>query len=83
MDVCYNVQTAVNAKHKLVAEFEGINEGPDHNQFTPMVERTKTVVGTETLTVVADAESPTQRRQATAREGAAQPTPHSAVTPGT
>jgi hypothetical protein len=55
IDVCYNVQTAVNAKHKLVAEFEGINEGPDHNQFTPMVERTKTVVGTETLPAVVDA----------------------------
>jgi hypothetical protein len=55
MDVCYNVRTAVDAKHKLVVEFEVINEGTGHNQLTPVVERTKTVLGTETLIVVADA----------------------------
>jgi transposase len=55
MDVCYSVQTAVNAKHKLLAEFEVTNAGTDHNQLTPVVERTKTALRTETLTVVADA----------------------------
>jgi hypothetical protein len=54
IDVCYNVQTAVDAKHKLIAEFEVTSEGTDHNQLTPVIERTKTVLGTETLTVVAD-----------------------------
>jgi hypothetical protein len=55
MDVCYHVQTAVDAKNKLVAEFEVTNAGTDHNQLTPMAERTKTALGTEKLTVVADA----------------------------
>jgi hypothetical protein len=55
IDVCYNMQTAMDAKHKLVAEFEVTSEGADHNQLTPMVERIKMVLGTETLNVVADA----------------------------
>jgi transposase len=38
-DVCYNVQTAVEAKNKLVAEFEASNAGTEHNQLTPMAER--------------------------------------------
>jgi hypothetical protein len=53
-EVCYNVRTAVDAKHKLVREFEVTSEGTDSNQFTPMVERTKMVLGMEALTVVAD-----------------------------
>jgi hypothetical protein len=32
MDVCYNVQTAVDAKHKLIAAFEGNGK----NHLTPM-----------------------------------------------
>jgi hypothetical protein len=55
MDVCYHVQTAVDAKNKLVAEFEVTNAGTDYNQLTPMVERTRTALGTEKLAVVADA----------------------------
>jgi transposase len=55
MEVCYNVQTAVDAKNKLVVEFEVTNEGTDNNQITPMVERTKAILGTDTVAVVADA----------------------------
>jgi hypothetical protein len=55
MDVCYNVQTAAGAKNKLVAEFEVTNEGNGKNRITPTVERTKTVLGADKLTVVADA----------------------------
>jgi hypothetical protein len=55
MEVCYNVQTVVDAKNKLVVEFEVTNEGTDTNQITPMVERTKAIWGTDTVTVVADA----------------------------
>jgi hypothetical protein len=54
MEVCYNVQTAVDGKNKLVVEFEATNEGNDKNQITPMTERTKAVLGIEAVTVVAD-----------------------------
>jgi hypothetical protein len=55
MEVCYNVQTTADAKNKLVVEFEVTNERTGNNQVTPMAERTKTILGTEALTVVADA----------------------------
>jgi hypothetical protein len=55
IDVCYNVQTAVDAKHKLVVELEVTSKGTDYNQLTPVVGRTKTAMGTETLAAVADA----------------------------
>jgi hypothetical protein len=54
-EVCCNVQAAVDAKNKLVVEFEVANAGTDHNQITPMVERAKSILGTETLAVAADA----------------------------
>jgi hypothetical protein len=55
MEVCYNVQTAVDAKNKLVVEFEVTNEGTDNNQITPMAEGAKAILGTDRVTVVADA----------------------------
>ena len=54
-DVCYNVQTAVDAKNKLIAEFEVTNNAVDKNQITPMVEKTKDILDTEELTVAVDA----------------------------
>jgi transposase len=54
LDVCYNVQTAVDAKNKLIAEFEVTNSATDNNQFTPMAERAKEILETGTLTAVAD-----------------------------
>jgi hypothetical protein len=54
MAVCYNVQTAVDAQNKLIAAFEVTNEGTDKNHITPMAEQTKTLLGTDTLTIVAD-----------------------------
>ena len=55
MDVCYNVQTAVDAKNKLIVDFEVSNQGNDKNFITPMAGRAQQVLGTETLTVVTDA----------------------------
>jgi hypothetical protein len=40
---------AMDAEHKLVVEFEVTSKGTNHNQLTPVTERTKT------LTVIADA----------------------------
>jgi transposase len=44
----------VDAKNKLVVEFEVTHEGTDKNRITPMVERIKTIVGTGALAVIAD-----------------------------
>jgi hypothetical protein len=54
MEVCYSVQTAVDAKNKLVAEFEVTNEGNGKNRIAPMGGRAKTVLGTDKLTIVTD-----------------------------
>jgi hypothetical protein len=55
MDVCYNVQTAVDAKNKLIVDFEVTNQGNDKNFITPMAVRAKELLETETLAVVTDA----------------------------
>jgi len=54
MDVCYNVQTAVDSKNKLIAEFEVTNNAVDFNQITPMAERVKDILETDTITAVVD-----------------------------
>jgi hypothetical protein len=36
MDVCYNVQTAVDGKHKLIVAFEVTNNGNDKNYLMPV-----------------------------------------------
>ena len=55
MDVCYNVQTAFDAKNRLVVEFEATNNANDSNQITPMALGAKEILETDTITVVADA----------------------------
>ena len=55
MDVCYNVQTAVDAKHKLIVEFEVTNNANDINQITPMALSAEEILGTDTITAVTDA----------------------------
>jgi len=54
MDVCYNIQTVVDAKNKLVAYFEVTNNASDINQITPMAERAKDILETDHLTAVVD-----------------------------
>lgn len=53
--VAYNVQTAVDAKHKLVVHHEVTNEAADNRSLLPMATATKEALGAETLNVVADA----------------------------
>lgn len=53
-DVCYNVQTVVEAKHKLIVEHEVTNEPTDHRQLSKMAIRTKQILEVEKLEVVAD-----------------------------
>ena len=54
MEVCYNVQTAVDAKNKLVAEYEVTNNTSDINQITPMSGKVKEILETEKIAVTAD-----------------------------
>jgi transposase len=52
--VAYNAQSAVDAKHKLIAAFELTNEGNDARQLHPMAELAKEALAVDALTVVAD-----------------------------
>jgi len=52
--VCYNVQSAVDAKHALIVAFEVTNEGNDHQQLLPMARYAQAELKAERLTVVAD-----------------------------
>ena len=54
MDVCYNVQTAAGAKHKLPVDFEAANQGNDKNLITPMARSVQEALGAESMAVVAD-----------------------------
>lgn len=50
----YNVQIAVDDKHKLLVESEVVNEGNDTGQLHKMSHAAKQTLGVETLQVVAD-----------------------------
>jgi transposase len=52
--VAYNAQTAVDAKHGLIAAFDLTNDGNDLRQLLPMAENAQEALQAETLTVVAD-----------------------------
>jgi transposase len=53
-DVCYNVQTAVDAKHKLIVEHQVTNAVTDLGQLTPVAVAAKQTLGVAQLEVVAD-----------------------------
>ena len=50
----YNVQVAVDEKHKLIVASEVVNDGNDTGQLCEMAKAAKEALGEETLTVVAD-----------------------------
>lgn len=52
--VGYNVQLAVDEKHKLIVEHAVTNAVTDQDQLTPMAERAKAALGVDKLEVVAD-----------------------------
>lgn len=52
--VSYNVQTAVDAKHKLIVTHEISNEGNDHCRLSPTARAVKQALQVERVTVVAD-----------------------------
>jgi len=54
VEVSYNVQTSVDAQHKLIADFKVINKPNDQRQLAPMAMRASKILGKSPLTVVAD-----------------------------
>lgn len=50
----YNVQIAVDDKHKLIVTSEVVNDGNDTGQLHTMAEAAKAILGAPRLTVVAD-----------------------------
>ena len=52
--VCYNVQSAVDAKHKLIVEHDVTNEAVDYQQLSPMAKAAKETLEVEKINVVAD-----------------------------
>lgn len=55
MDVCLNVQTAVDSKHKMVAAFDVINQVQDKNQMKPLAHQASQTLEMDGFLVVADA----------------------------
>jgi transposase len=53
-DVCYNVQTVVDSKHKLILEHEVTNDPTDQAQLSRMAVRAKLLLEVEEMEVVAD-----------------------------
>jgi len=54
MDVCYNVQSMVDSKHKLIVDVEVTNEAADQGLLPEMARKAKEELGVKELTVVAD-----------------------------
>ena len=52
--VGYNVQMAVDTEHHLIVAHEVVNEGTDRALLSPMSQKARTEMGTDTLDVVAD-----------------------------
>ena len=52
--VSYNVQTAVDGKHKLIVSHEVTQEGNDHRALYPTAKAAQDALAVEDLTVVAD-----------------------------
>lgn len=50
----YNVQIAVDDRHKLIVTSEVVNDGNDTGQLHPMAKAAKEELGVETLTALAD-----------------------------
>ena len=59
----YNVQIAVDDKHKLIPASEVVNDGNDSGQLYDMAKAAKDELGVETLTALADTGYYTQHAQ--------------------
>jgi transposase len=55
MDVCFNIQSAVDEKNKMIVDFEVTNSATDKNLLAVMSEKARDALNVDTLTVAADA----------------------------
>ncbi|HEY4756811.1 MAG TPA: IS1182 family transposase [Ignavibacteriaceae bacterium] len=53
-DVCYNVQTAIDDKNKLIVDYEVTNDVNDKKQLNEMASRAKEILEVESLDVYSD-----------------------------
>lgn len=53
-DVCYNMQAAVDSKHKLIVAFEVTNACADQGQLGEIAKQAKQALGVEQLAVIGD-----------------------------
>lgn len=54
IEICYNVQTVVDAKHKLIAAEDVTNDASDRDQLAPMASGAQEVLDAHEPVVVAD-----------------------------
>jgi uncharacterized protein YoaH (UPF0181 family) len=54
LDVCYNVQTAVDGKHHLIVDFDIAERSDDKGNLFTMSEKAKEILGVEKITNLAD-----------------------------
>jgi transposase len=54
LDVCYNVQTSVDAKKHLIVDYDVINNSTDHHQLAKDAQAAKQTLGVDRLDVVSD-----------------------------
>ncbi|MBO8144617.1 MAG: IS1182 family transposase [Thermodesulfobacterium sp.] len=54
IEVCYNVQMAVDEKHKMILDYEVTNEVKDTDQLSKMAKRAKEILEVEKLEILAD-----------------------------
>ena len=54
LDVCYNVQTSVDAKKHLIVDYDVINNSTDHHQLVNGAEAAKQTLGVDKLGVLSD-----------------------------
>ena len=53
-EMCYNIQTAVDSKNKLIAEYEVTNHCTDKNLLTAIAVSAKETLGADAISVTAD-----------------------------
>ena len=54
LDVCYNVQTSVDAKKHLIVDYDVINNSTDHHQLVNDAKAAKNTLGVERLEATTD-----------------------------
>jgi transposase len=54
LDVCYNIESAVDSKNHLIVDYDTINNSDDHNQLAKMADRVKETLQVSRLAVTAD-----------------------------